>query len=153
MAAPKGRLVTPVAFDAGGYPRSLKVDALDRLKVVGGGFGYSDSLFIGISNISLPAGMSTVDADPVPVGWVWVVTHFSILYVGTVPNLIDVAIDSASEPCHIYRQMSPASGAVYDRQGWWVLNDGHIIKYRVWGATQGDKLYGWANGFKVQLTP
>ena len=78
---------------------------------------------------------------------------FLILYAGTAPNLVDILIDTGVGSSIVCRQLSPASGAAYDRQGWWVLKDGDIIKYRVYGATLNDNLYGWANGFKVQLTP
>ena len=153
MAAPKGKLVTPVAFDARGIPRSLEVDALDRLKVVGGGFVYSDRLLINVYNNALAAGYNVLDIDPVPAGWVWVVTHFAIMYAGTSPDCIDVYIRDATTTVFIYRQQSPVSWGAYDRQGWWVLKEGDFIEYYVYGATQNDGLYGYANGFKVQLTP
>ena len=175
MAAPKGKLVTPVAFDPSGYPLALEVDTDGHLKVVftspakglvgshgyvGGAwqknpilFGYSDRLLININNEALAAGNNALDVDPVPAGWLWVVTNFVIMYAGTSPTCIDVFICNAATYVFLYRQRSPVSWAAYDRQGWWVLKEGDFIRYSVNGATLNDNLYGFANGFKVQLTP
>ena len=175
MAAPKGKLVTPVAFEPGGYPLALEVDADGYLKVtftspakglvgshgyVGGAWqknpillGYSDRLFVNVYNDALAAGNNDLDVDPVPAGWLWVVTHFAIMYAGTSPDCIDVYIRDATTTVFIYRQQSPVSWAAYDRQGWWVLKEGDFIRYHVYGATLNDDLLGFASGFKVQLTP
>ena len=175
MAAPKGKLVTPVAFDPSGYPLALEVDADGHLKVVftspakglvgshgyvGGAWqknpillGYSDRLLISVSNEALAAGYNVLDIDPVPAGWVWVVTHFAIMYGGTSPDAVDIYICDAATAVFIYRQHSPDSWRLYDRQGWWVLREEDFIRYYVYGATLNDNLYGYANGFKVQLTP
>ena len=153
MSAPKGRLVTPVAFDASGYPRSLEVDALDRLRVVTANSGYSDRLLIETHNADLAAGTNTLDVDPVPAGWIWVVTHLSMMYIGTVPTSIWVFITHDVTTIRVFQQLSPYSLGLYDRQGWWVLKEGDFIRYRVYGATLHDDFYGHANGFKVQLTP
>ena len=174
MAAPKGKLVTPVAFEPGGYPLALEVDADGHLKVVFASpakglvgshgyvngawhknpieLGYSGVVAYDLKNTSLAAGSNNLDSPVVPTGWVWIITAISIMYIGTVPTNIGVNINHDTVMPRIFRQLSPASGAIYDRQGYWVLNEGDYLRGYVTGATLNDDLYLGIYGHAINIT-
>ena len=173
MAAPKGRLVTPVGFDPSGYPLALEVDADGYLKVsiaapaaglvgahgyVGGAwhknpiqFGYSDVLNISVENTNIPAGNSYLETLAVPDGCIWVVTNISMVYYGTSPPNIVALISGAEGELWLFGQKSPVSGISYDRQGWWVLKAGNSLKIYIKNGTAGDDIHLYVTGFVTQI--
>ena len=173
MAVPKGRLVTPVGFDPTGNPLALEVDAAGFLKVVFLGaaqglvgthgyvnaawyknpiqFGYSTTLGIAVDNLSIPAGNSNQNSSAVPAGWIWVITGFQFIYIGTPPAVVQIALSLNGSVIRVYRQLTPASGVGYDRQGWWVLKEGDYAQMQIIGGTLNDDIYFHAAGFAVQI--
>lgn len=114
-------------------------------------FGYSADKEIAVSNTSLAAGANDLDAPTVPAGEIWVITHVASSYVGTAPTHMEVKIIHASGASMIFRQLAPVSSSVHDRQGWFVLEEGDILRCSVAGATLNDDLYLWATGFRVDI--
>jgi hypothetical protein len=173
MADPKGKLVTPVAFNPSGYPLALEVDANGYLKVatasagnflvgthgyVNGAwqknpiqFGYSAGLYWRINNYSLAADANDLNTGTVPAGWIWVVTHICLYYGGTSPASISSFLIHSSITYLINRVWRPINDRYYDKQGWWVLEAGDYMRMTIYGATAGDSAIFTITGFKVQL--
>ena len=174
MAAPKGRLVTPVGFEPGGYPLALEVDADGHLKVVFASpakglvgshgyvngawhknpieLGYSGVVAYDLKNTSLAAGTNFLNSPTVPVGQLWVITSLSLKYSGTSPTGVGVDIVHDGVTIRIYRQVSPASDVVYDRQGYWILNEDDYLEGYVAGATAGNGLAFSIYGHSIDIT-
>ena len=113
-------------------------------------FGYSGEKEIAVSNTSLAAGANDLDSTAVPAGEIWVITHVAMSYVGTAPTHIEAKTVGASA-IMLFRQLAPVTTVVYDRQGWWIMEEGDLLRCTVAGATLNDDLYLWATGFKVDI--
>ena len=157
MAAPKGRLVTPVAFDPSGYPRALNLDASDRLKILVDNVtnaitvtGAADTYLFPTSrvkkyeNLNLPAGNSNQDLLEIPAGETWRIALLSYEYIGTVTSVkLSPYVCVGGVYAFINRCMSVESGAIYQEVLDVILNGGDTMGVRVTGATLNDDFYGW----------
>jgi len=81
-----------------------------------------------------------------------VVTQVAFVYIGTPPTRVDCLIRVNGGAPINFRQLAPATNALYDRQGWWVQEPGDFIRLAVVGATLNDDLFGYASGFIVNTT-
>ena len=157
MAAPKGRLVTPVGFDPSGYPRALNLDASDRLKVLvdsvtdaitvtgaGDSYLFPTSKVKEYTNLDLPAGNSNQDVLVIPAGETWRIALLSYEYIGTVTNVtLTPYVYAGAVYAYINRRMSVVSGAIYQEVLDVILSGGDTIGVRVTAATLDDNFYGW----------
>jgi hypothetical protein len=114
-------------------------------------FGYSDTVGETVQNLDLPAGTSVLDGTAVAYGYVHVITQASILYLGTSPANIDIRVKVGGVSIIVFRQKSPVSNQMYDRQGYWVLEEGDYVQAVVDGATLNDNFYLWYSGFKIDI--
>lgn len=114
-------------------------------------FGYSGDILRLASNTNLAAGTNQVNDSAVPAGEIWVVTSLSMAYVGTVPTSIRLSIVAATVAYRLFQQNAPVSDMAYDRQGYWIMQEGDNLRCTVLGATAGDDLFFWVNGFRLDI--
>lgn len=141
----------------------LKVDASGNLKTAeqgtpqvvfpGGGqpFTFSGVVLRAIGTASLAAGTNNIDDSAVPAGEIWVITNLRFQYTGTPPTRVNAALVSGGTGYPLFAVLAPASGQDYDRQGFWVMAEGDVLRVSVTGATLNDDLYLHATGFKTDL--
>jgi len=114
-------------------------------------FGYSDTVFRVWSDTSLDADTNYVSDTAVPAGEIRVLTNLVTQYTGTVPtNMRFIVIRDATD-YYLFGPKSPVSGQMYDRQGFWVLEEDDVLSVRVAGATATDALHAYASGFRVDI--
>jgi hypothetical protein len=140
MAELESNLATPLA----GWVNN----AWNKLPML---FGYSAIVNLNWYNQNLPAGNSGYNSDAVPSGKIWVITNVAICYGGTTSTKIDLVVYRDGIYPMIFNQASPANNIWYDRQGWWVLRAGDVLRAGAYGATAGDDLYAQAIGFAVDI--
>ncbi len=115
-------------------------------------FGYSDTVADTYSNLSLPAGTTTVNFTAVPASTVHVITNLQAWYSGTITNVFltyQLVIDGTART--LWGQKAPVSGQHYDRQGNWVLGPGDNVRFIVDGATLNDDLVVNIHGYAVTI--
>jgi hypothetical protein len=114
-------------------------------------FGYSATVLETWSDDNLASGSNTVDSPVVPAGEIWVITNLSMRYVGTPPTYIEMRLRSGTSDYPLFRQLAPTTAQTHDRQGWWVMAPGDLLRVGISGATAGDDLYASATGFRVDI--
>lgn len=116
-------------------------------------FGVSDTVRGQVNNTTLAAGTNTLQGTAVPAGKIWVVTNISLRYIGTVAGVALFAqIVSGGTTYSLFNQTPPVSAVMYDRQGWWVLEEGDLIQYSITGATLNDDALLNYVGFAMDIT-
>jgi hypothetical protein len=115
--------------------------------------GYGAVLRTLVINAALIGGINDLDAAPVPAGVLHVYTNLLFHYTGTVLTVtLYCLIDVAGTFYTLLSQLAPDSAVDYYCQGWWVLEEGDILRLRVGGATLGDGAHLCGTGFVVDLT-
>jgi hypothetical protein len=114
-------------------------------------FGYSSAYAERPSNTNLPVGNSSLDTSAIPNGKICILTNLSYLYVGTTATQLGLGIYRSSVNHNLFTQYSPANNVWYDRQGWWLLKSGDVLRVSIYGATAGDKMYGDYVGYMVDI--
>lgn len=169
MADPKGNLVTPVGHRSDGSIHALELDNSDRLKVILDGitgiygwisnawrkaplpFGVSGSVARAWQNLAVPAGPSNQDDSAVPAGEVWVITNTTLQNDNGAAAGIRFQIVSGAVSATLFQINTPAASVVYDRQGWWVLMPGDLLRLAVSGGVLNSDVYGAAYGFRIDI--
>ena len=114
---------------------------------------YGAVLLSKVDNGDLLAGANNLDVAAVPAGKVHVYTNLNMLYVGTTTAvMLRFQIVAGANVYNLFGQYAPLSTLDYDRQGWWVLEAGDVLRLRVDGATLHDWAFLCATGFVVDLT-
>lgn len=113
-------------------------------------FGYSDTYSERLIDTALAGGNVNLLGTAVPSGQVIVATNLSLRYDGTVPTRIAANYEWGSIG-GFWAVASPASGVWYDRQGWWVLKEGHYFVASVVGSTLNDTLIYDISGFIMEV--
>ena len=114
-------------------------------------FGFSGQILLDWANEDLSTGLNSIDSPAVDPGEIWVITNLTMRYAGTVPTRMDIGVYDGSDTYYAFRQVSPASATLYDRQGFWVLVEGDKIRLVVNGATEDDKAFAKAIGYRVDI--
>jgi len=114
-------------------------------------WGYNDTIGQALSNTNLSVGTNLLDSTAVPEGEVWVVNLVAIMYVGTSPTNIQVAVDTYGVGIACLFQLLPTSARWYMISGNFVIDEGQKITGRVDGATAGDDLYFRYIGYKMKI--
>jgi len=114
---------------------------------------YGAVLHTLVGSAALAAGANDLDAAAVPAGKLHVYTSLAMRYDGTVATVILRAqLRSGVTSYDLFCQTPPVSSISHDRQGWWVLAEGDVLRLRVENATLNDDAYLYATGFVVDLT-
>jgi len=100
---------------------------------------------------SLSTGTQNIDGKPVPHGWIHVITNIVGLETGTKPTTIGVGYVSAGK-FHIMDQSTIANNN--DSSGYVgqiILSEGDIPRAQFKGATEGDTVELFVNGYKIRM--
>jgi len=173
MAEPKGYLVVPVGFNPSGDIRALELDADDAvlmaIKSAAKGlvgphgwidgtwrkapmpFGISGTVFRNWSNTNLPAGAVDLDDIVVPAGECWVITTFSMRYIGTPPTQLRMIVMTSGGGVIIREEKSVTSNQIYSLQCQLVMAPGDYLRVSTLDATAGDSMAGWALGYRIDI--
>jgi len=114
-------------------------------------FGYSGEISEDVTDGTLAVGNVNIDISTVPAGEIWVITQISMLYVGTVPSRIRSQIVRGGIDFAIFDEVAILSNAWFDRQGWWVLVEGDILRMFIQDATLNDTGAMRVTGFRVDI--
>lgn len=145
-------LVVPVNVDSNGNIQTvltgLYSGAQQRAPIP---FGPSASLIKRYSNLSLAAGTNTLDSDAVPVGELWILTLYTMLYQGTPPTWMVAKLVSGADDPNILRVFAPASLGTYGGSVNLIMQPGDKFRVTVAGATANDDLYLDLMGYKMDI--
>jgi hypothetical protein len=115
--------------------------------------GYGAILHSIVSDLNLLNGANILALAAVPVGVLHIYTSLGVRYDGTVATVyLSCNIFSGAVPYNLFCQAPPVSTIEYDRQGFWVLAAGDVLRLGIDNATAGDDAYLYATGFVVDLT-
>ncbi len=114
-------------------------------------FGYSAALAETVSDTDLPGTDTTIYTTAVPAGEIHVYTQINFLYIGTPPTRTWVSYYKGAVLHHLFNVIGPTSLKIYDRQGWWVLEEDDQIACIVEGPTAGDDIFLRVSGFRVDI--
>lgn len=164
MPLPKGFIVVPCGFNAAGELRSMLLDASDRILLafesaeaglVGingqvGGFwrkqpllpGYSGTLSVIASNLSVPAGDSALSSAAVPAGEIHIIQAIDIWATSPSFTRLSIAMTQGGNTVTIANFAAPVTNIHYTWTGQLILSPGEYIRYQIFGATLNDDLYG-----------
>lgn len=144
-----GELVVAVAAGEAGavYPYGYVNAAWQKQPMP---FGYSNKYAEAISDTNLDTGTNLVRGAIVAAGKVIVITNVAISYIGTSPSKILALLDDGTDYT-LYAIMSPTSAVWYDKQGYWVMNEGTRFTVKVNGATAADDLLAQFTGFQMDI--
>jgi hypothetical protein len=115
-------------------------------------FGYTGIYVSQVVNTNLAAGTNNLSDTAVPAGEIHVITNILIRYVGTPPTQIAARIVSGAVIVDLFVVRSPVSAVSYDRQGWWVLGPGDVLRLSITGATATDDALIDIAGFRMTIT-
>jgi hypothetical protein len=101
------------------------------------------------SDTNLSAGTNTLVSGTPASGKVWVITHISGAYKGTVPTQIAFRHHIGASSGILRMVQSPVSDLYYYIAGLWILTAGDTIDLQVWGATAGDDLFLYIAGYQM----
>lgn len=111
--------------------------------------GFSDRIHEEWNSTNLSAGTNNLDSDPVPADTWWVITNIMMVYFGTVPSSMTMGMYDGSIYHEWIQELSVTSGKYYDRQGYWLLKAGDVVRYAVYGATSTDDATLRAYGYSI----
>lgn len=158
-----GRMV-PVLVDATGRPLVV-LDAITGAAVpvtqgtspwivaADGGdkiFSVEAPIALDVSNTALAAGSNTLTTTAVPVSKLWIITHISWKYVGTVATVQLVPfLTIGGVAVQVTSNIPPVSNQWYDRQGQFVMGAADTISLQILFATLNDDGFLRASGYQM----
>lgn len=115
--------------------------------------GFSDVIRDSVQNTSLTGGAENLEGNAVPAGEIWVLTHISFMYNGTLPTDIRIIMvaGGSGDTMIQYPSSALASNRYQGETGYWILEEGDYIRMRMLNATASDAAYLNAWGFKVDI--
>jgi hypothetical protein len=115
-------------------------------------FGMHGQLFMRVEDVNLAAGAIDKDYPPVPAGQIWVINHLSFQYTGTAPGILFWTVVIAGNEYMLWGMKPPVTGVIYDRQGQWILTQGHKLRLKIQNATLNNDILSYALGYFIDMT-
>lgn len=114
-------------------------------------FGISRPLGVPYTNYNLDSGVASYEIAEVSADEIWVVTNVVMRYVGTPPTYMRTNFEHGGTSVYGYGILAPTSGAWYDKQTWWVMEEGDKAIFYLDGHTTNDDFFAHISGFIIDI--
>ena len=114
-------------------------------------FGYSDILRIREVEPNAVVGTNTLDSDAVPAGEIWIVTMLRGYDATSAISSSNIGVLTSGTTYSVDDKIAPGAGVTANYDGFVVLQEGDLIRWRGWGCTLNDDLYLVALGYKMDI--
>lgn len=114
-------------------------------------WGFGGVVEEALSNTSLPAGNSTIDATAVPANEIYVIENICYMYNGTAPTRLEVQVVGLAAAFRLEYNTSITSQVWYSWSGRVVLQEADYLSLNIVGATAGDTAHLRYAGYKMRI--